>query len=80
MSDNFRMERINKLLVELQYEVQRGFMEKEINERLGYTFIVPVSREITNGVVHCRFETRPVHRDSIAGQNFTLTPRLSVVK
>jgi hypothetical protein len=73
------MERIQKLLYELQYEVQRGMMEHEIDETLGFRFHVPVSRAIPDGVVFCEFRTRPMprhmmHPDDPAG------PRLRVVK
>lgn len=76
----FRMNRIERLLRELQHEIQRGFMEKEIDERISFTFIVPVSRQITDGVVHCSFETRPVHRHSIVGRCLDMKPRLELVK
>lgn len=74
-----RMERINRLLHELRYEVERGFMESEIDERIGYEFIVPVSRQLSGGVVYCRFETTPVHRDSIFGRELNPEPRLKLV-
>ena len=81
MSDKeFRMERINKLLQELRHEVERGFMEAEIEERIGFQFIVPVSRELTNGIVMCRFETRPMHKDSVMGHQLSPEPRLKLVE
>ena len=57
---DFRRERIEKLLHELRYEVERGMMEGEIEEQMGFVFYVPVSRSIRNGVVHCEFRTRPI--------------------
>jgi len=75
-----RMERINRLLHELRYEIERGFMEHEIEERIGYEFVVPISREINNGVVHCRFETRPVHMGSVMGKDLNMEPRLKIIK
>ena len=75
-----RMERIDRLLNELKYEVTRGFMETEIDETIGFTFIVPVSRQIKNGVVLCQFYTRPVHRDTAMGRSINSEPRLQVVK
>jgi hypothetical protein len=62
MSDptNFRMQRIEKLLYELRYEIGRGMMENEIDEEIAFRFYVPVSRRIPKGVVACRFETRPI--------------------
>ena len=75
-----RMDRISRLLRELRYEVERGFMESEIDENIGYEFIVPISRKITNGVVWCRFETRPLHRDSMLGKNINFEPKLKIVE
>lgn len=75
---NFRMERIEKLLNELRYEVARGMMEREIEETISFSFIVPVSRDIPDGVVRCSFETRPVPRYAAIG--FDPMPRLRIVK
>jgi len=75
-----RMERINRLIHELRYELERGFMEGEIEESITWHHIIPVSREVTNGVVVCRLETRPVHRDSAFGQQLETEPRLRVVR
>lgn len=57
--DSYRMERIQRLLDELKYEVTRGMMENEVPETIGFQFIVPTSRSIHDGVVYCKFETRP---------------------
>lgn len=59
---NYRRERIERLLDELRYEVTRGIMEHEVDEHLGFRFIVPVSEKIRDGVVACEFRTRPVPR------------------
>ncbi len=59
MSDNFRVERIKKLLQELEYEVKRGLMECEIEEEMSYQFIFPRSRRLSNGVVQCVFFMQP---------------------
>jgi hypothetical protein len=61
-STSFRMERIEKLLNELRYEVERGMMEKDIGEEIGFRFVVPLSSKIPDGVVLCEFRTRPIHR------------------
>lgn len=75
-----RMERIERLLRELQYEVTRGMMENEIDEHIGFNFIVGVSRTYpTNGVVQCRFETRPVEHLAYSLQPDS-GPRLKLVK
>ena len=78
--DKMRMERIERLLNELKYEVMRGCMENEIDEHIRFNFIVPVSKHITGGMVYCSFETRAVHRDSIAGREMDLEPRLKLVE
>lgn len=54
-----RRGRIERLLQELQYEITRGMMEREIEEEMGFRFLVPVSRHFPNGVVECEFRTRP---------------------
>lgn len=73
-----REERIEKLLHELRYEVERGMLEHEIDETLTFKFIVPLSRRIPDGVVMCEFRTRPAHRYEIFGDE--LEPRLRIVK
>lgn len=75
---NFRRERIEKLLNELRYEVERGMLEREIDEEMGFRFVVPVSNKVKDGVVHCEFRTRPMHRSAIDIND--LQPRLRVVK
>lgn len=75
---NFRMERIEKLLRELEYEVTRGMMEGDIDETIGFRFYVPISKAIPEGVVHCRFETRPVPRHHM--ELDAAGPRLRVIK
>lgn len=79
MAINFRQERIERLLQELRYEVERGMMEGEVDEHLGFRFMVPVSKSIPNGVVHCEFRTRPSPYPmfNFDGAN---EPRLRVVK
>ena len=80
MSDptNFRRERIEKLLHELRYEVERGMLEGDIDETVNFRFYVPISRSIPDGVVRCVFETRPVPRMFISSDD--LQPRLRLVK
>lgn len=75
---NFRRERIEKMLYELRYEIERGMIEAEIDETLTFEFIVPISRSIPDGVVLCQFMTRPMPRYAIAGAD--LQPRLKLVK
>ena len=78
MSDiNFRQERIERLLQELRYEIERGMIEGEIEEALAFDFVVPTSKSIRGGVVGCSFRTRPVPRYMISGHN---EPRLRIVK
>lgn len=78
-STNFRKERIEKLLHELQYEISRGMMEHEIPEELHFRFVVPVSRKIQKGVVACRFETRPVPSHMVDPRD-GFQPQLRVVE
>lgn len=80
MSDptNFRKERIEKLLHELRYEVERGMMDADIDETIGFQFYVPISKAIPDGVVFCEFRTRPVPRHHMALG--AIQPRLRLVK
>lgn len=78
MKDEFRKERIEKLLNELRYEVERGMLQGEIDETMGFTFFVPVSKSLPEGVVRCEFSTRPIHRHMMFG--YEHNPRLKVVK
>ena len=80
MSDptNFRRERIEKLLHELRYEVERGMMERDIDETLGFRFYVPLSNKIPGGVVFCEFRTRPIPRYMMTPDDFQ--PRLKLVE
>lgn len=77
-SVNFRLERIHKLLHELEYEVKRGIMEREIDETIHYRFIVPISQSIPDGVVACEFYTRPAPRYVVVGAK--MEPRLKLVE
>ena len=74
---NIRKERIERLLNELRYEVERGMMEREIDEEMGFRFYVPISNKIPDGVVFCEFRTRPVPRHTMHPDY--LQPRLRVV-
>lgn len=76
---NYRMERIERLLTELRYEVERGMLEGEVDEHLRYQFIVPISKTYpTRGVVHCIWQTRPVENMAFLGG--PVEPKLKVVK
>lgn len=79
MSDgsNIRQERIEKLLFELRYEIERGMMEREIDETMGFQFCVPISNSIPDGVVFCEFRTRPMPRYALLVET---EPRLRIVK
>lgn len=76
MTDEYRKERIERLLDELKYEITRGMMDGEIDETLNFRFYVPISKQIHNGVVSCRFETRPEPHYMAD----TTPPKLRVVK
>lgn len=75
---NFRQERIEKLLRELHYEVERGMMEGDVDETMGFRFYVPISKRIHDGVVFCEFHTRPIPRYMMHPDQ--LQPRLKIVK
>lgn len=75
---NIRRERIERLLDELRYEVERGMLEREIDEDMGFRFYVPISQKIPDGVVFCEFRTRPIPRYCMAPD--AIEPRLKVVK
>lgn len=75
---NFRRERIEKLLHELRYEVERGMLERDIDETLSFQFYVPLSNAIPDGVVFCQFRTRPVHRYEMSMD--AMQPRIKLVK
>ena len=78
---NIRQERINRLLQELRYEIERGMLQHEINEQLLFRFVVPLSKHFAEGVVLCEFHTRPVPRfESFAFMDEPLSPRLRVVE
>jgi hypothetical protein len=65
-------------LHELRYEVERGMLEKDIDETIGFRFYVPLCRAIPDGVVFCEFHTRPVPRYYMHPDD--LQPRLRLVK
>lgn len=80
MSDetNVRKERIQRLLRDLRYEVERGIMERDIKEEIGFRFVVPISNTIKDGIVVCEFRTRPTLRGAMSPDD--LQPRLRVVR
>jgi hypothetical protein len=73
---NFRRERIEKILFELRYEVERGMLDGDIDETLSFDFVVPLSKQIPDGVVVCEFRTRPTPRYQVD----CVEPRLRLVK
>lgn len=75
---NIRLERIEKLLHELRYEVERGLHNREIDEHMTFQFIYPISQKIPNGSVVCRFEVRPMPMGRFMLED--REPRLKVVK
>ena len=75
---NYRLERIERLFKELRYEIERGMMDGEICEEMGFRFYVPISKSIPNGIVHCEFISRPVPKYYM--QPNDREPRLKVVK
>lgn len=75
---NFRQERIEKLLHELRYEIERGMVQKEIDETISFRFYIPISSAIPDGVVFCEFRAQPMPRYHMAPDDFE--PRLKLVK
>lgn len=75
-----RKERIERMLHELRYEVEVGMLQGDIDESIGFEFFVPTSKAILNGVVHCSFRTRPMHRQYALGHMGMDEPRLKLVK
>lgn len=76
---NYRQERIERLLTELRYEVERGMLEREIGEEMTYRFFVPISSKIPDGVVFCEFRTKPCTRYDVLGYDVLNEPRLKLV-
>lgn len=76
---NIRMERIERLFDELRYEIERGMMEGEVDESIGYCWVLPISKRIPGGVVWCEFRSRPTHIHNIPMPLGGVKPRLSVV-
>lgn len=74
-----RKDRIERMLHELRYEIEVGMMQGDIGETLKFDWIVPVSKGVPGGVVVCRFETRPMHRQNAFGIGLE-QPRLKLVK
>ena len=56
--DNYRLERIKRLLKELEYEVTRGVIEREVQE-ITFQFQIPVAINDNFDCTECRFEIRP---------------------
>ena len=77
---NIRWERITRLLRELEHEVVRGMMEREIDESIGFEFVVPISSQIPGGVVSCQFRTRPMPAHAYRMDRPAGPPRLRVIE
>ena len=77
MSDQYRRERIERLLHELRYEIERGMLEHEIDETITFRFYVPISSAIPDGVVFCQFQTRPIPRYQM--DPMEIQPRFKIV-
>lgn len=80
MNNNFRLERIEKLMHELRHEITRGIMENEIEETMTFNFVVPVSRIFPKGCVCFRLETRPMPTYQARPFDVCETPELRVIK
>jgi hypothetical protein len=73
---NFRLERIEKLLFELRYEIERGLFQREIAEEMLFQFVFPISQKIPGGCVAAEFRMRPMTYNMFSPGE----PRLKVVK
>ena len=75
---NPRLERIERLLDELKYEVELGMIKREIDETIDFQFFVPISSTLRGGVVRCEFRTRPAssYEAAVSGD---LKPKLRLV-
>ena len=72
---NIRRERIERLLRELEYEITRGVMEREIEPEMGWSKIMPGG---PTGTVIAEFRVRP-RRDGEYFFDDRREPRLRVV-
>ncbi len=59
-SANIRRERIERLLHELEYEITRGVMEREIEPEMGWSKILPGG---PTGTIIAEFRVRPRGKD-----------------
>lgn len=72
---NIRRERIERLLSELEYEITRGVMEREIEPEMGWSKIMPGG---PTGTVIAEFRVRP-RRDGEFQFDDRQGPRLRLV-
>lgn len=75
---NMRMERIKRLLHELEYELFRGFSENEIDEYISYKFVFPRSTQ-KDGPIICAFETKPLSRYDAMSIDIPIKNKLRLV-
>ena len=73
---NIRMERIERLLSELEYEITRGIMEREIEPHFGARFHIPGG---PTGTVLVEYRARPMPEGSYMIDD-PRGPRLRVVE
>lgn len=60
MDKTYRKERIERLFYELKYELTRGVLEGEVDEQIGYRFVVPQSKTPGKDIVHAEFRMIPI--------------------
>jgi hypothetical protein len=57
---NYRMQRVERLLEELKYEVTRGMLEGDLpDETMGFRFYVPISKAIYEALCSASFAHAP---------------------
>ena len=60
MADTYRKERIERLLSELEYEVTRGVMDREIEPDLQFHKLMPCGRDTAVLRVHLHKVAEPI--------------------
>lgn len=60
--DEFRKGRIEKLLAEVEYEITRGVLNRDIDEAMSFEFIIPVSTHGEDWCVQFVARMKPVPR------------------
>jgi hypothetical protein len=76
---NYRKERIERLLKELEYKITLGIMQHEIEEEIAFRFYVPRPSATPLKYVVAEFRTRPASSYETSFYQDTPVPVLRVV-